>query len=216
MLTPTKSRPHRSPWRTGFVVLLMLAVVATVAGVGYLLTRPHGHTRPAAVVTTAGPTTASPQPTTVSPSPSGAPAATQVGAGVVPFVALPVGIPPTPGASESHYPWHQLKASLQGPTTVSRGSTLAYTVVLRNPTSSDVPLEPCPSYDIVVGLRTSSYGLNCAAAPSSSIGAGGSMSFEVRVNVPMSIGAGRSTLTWTLGWQADAGSPHAQLRLQVQ
>lgn len=220
MLTPTKSRSHRSPGRTGFIVVLMLALVATVVGLGYLVTRPHSHAQPGPVAVTASPTptTPSPQQTTPSPTPSGAtsPAASSLPTGVVPFVALPVGIPPTPGAGEARYAWHQLKATVQGPTRVSRGSTVSYVVTLRNPGASEVPLAPCPSYDVVIGLRTSSYGLNCAGAASSTIAAGASMSFEVRLSVPQSMGAGPATLTWRLGWQADGGSPHAQLRLQVQ
>lgn len=217
MLTPTKSRSHRSPGRTGFVIVLTLAVVLTVAGVGYLLTRQHGHPRPAAAATTASLAT-TPPPTTTSAPPTTPSAAepSQLAPGVVPFVALPVGTPPTPGASEARYPWHVLKATLHGPTTVSAGSSLSYTVTLRNPTAAAIALTPCPSYDVDIGLRTSSYGLNCAAAASPTIAPGASTTFEVRVYVPASIGVGHTTLTWKLGWLPDGGSPHAQLRLEVQ
>jgi hypothetical protein len=215
VLTPTKSRPHHSAGRTVFVALLALAVVATLVGVGYLLTRHSGPARHAAATTPA----TSLATTTTAAAPSSTPATSapsQLPAGVVPFVALPVGTPPTPGASESRYPWHQLKASLQGPRTLSSGSTVTYTVVLRNPTAAAVSLEPCPSYDIDVGLHTSSYGLNCAAAPSSTISPGASVSFEVQLYIPSSIGAGSSTVSWTLGWSSDRGSPHAQLKVDVQ
>lgn len=216
MLTPSKSRPHHSGGRTAFVALLALAFVATILGIGYLATRHDGQRGNTAAAT---PSTASVRPTSTRAPPAttaATPTPSQPPAGVVPFVALPVGTPPTPGLSESHYPWHQLKASLLGPQTVSAGSTVTYTVVLRNPTAAPIALAPCPAYDIVVGLRTSSYGLNCAAAPTSTIAPGESLSFGVQLYVPLSLGAGRSTVTWRLGWQSDKGSPHAQLRVMVQ
>ena len=181
------------------MALLSLVVVAAVVGVGYAATRGGGHphsagsaTSVAAAVTTAA--------ASITPSPSALPA------GVVAFLALPVGTPPTPGASEDGYPWHRLVATLTGPTSVQGGSTPDYRVRLTNRTSTAISLDPCPAYDLRVGLRDSSYGLNCGGT--TSIAAGDSVTFDlpVPVPVPSSLSGSTTEISWSLGC-ADATSP---------
>jgi hypothetical protein len=186
----------------------MLVVGALLAGYGLTRnSRAHTAATTAAVITTTA-KSASPS---VTPSPSGLPA------GVVPFIALPVGTPPTPGASESGYPWHALAAALVGPSTVTAGSTNDYRLQLTNRTAAPITLDPCPAYDLSVGLRTNSYGLNCAGAPAGPIAPGATLTLDLQVPVSWSASSGTTTdITFSLGWQPDKNSPKARLTVTVK
>jgi hypothetical protein len=190
-------------------VFVLLIVVGTVLA-GYGLTHRDGRTAGqshAAASTTAVVTSAA---RSLTPTPSALPV------GVVAFVALPVGTPPSPGSSETVYPWHRLVASLTGPTKVTGGTSTDYRVRLTNSTSAAISLDPCPSYDLSVGLRTSSYGLNCNDAPTNVIAPGASLTFDLPVSIPRSLSSGtRTDITWSLGWQPDRTSPQAQLSVTV-
>ena len=135
---------------------------------------------------------------------------------MVPFVALAVGTPPSLGVGEAVYPWHRLTATLHGPDRVRPGSTVDFSVVLTNPTSTAIALDPCPSYDLTVGVQTTSYGLNCAGAPSAAIAPGASVTFDIPVRIPGNVNVGsRPPVTWTLGWQPDRDSPHSRMTVAV-
>jgi hypothetical protein len=211
LLKSTPSRSHHSAARTTAVVSLVLLVVGALL-VGYDLTRTsHRHaaaTTATAVTTTTAGTSAPP---TATPTPSGLPA------GVVPFIALPVGTPPSPGSGESGYPWHALVATLVGPSTVTAGSTNDYRLQLTNRTAAPIALDPCPAYDLSVGLRTNSYGLNCAGAPAGPIAPGATLTLDLPVPVAYSVSSGTKTdIAFSLGWQPDKNSPKARLTVTVK
>lgn len=209
MLTSTPSRSHRSAARTTLIVLLVLVVVGVLLGVGYAVTHGSSHPRAGLPLRAATTVTSAVVITTT-------PAAATLPPDVVKFVALPVGMPPTPGASESDYPWHQLVATLTGPTKVHAGDSLDYRVRLTNRTAAAIPLSPCPAYDLSVGLRTMSYGLNCTDAPTDVIEPGASLVFDLPVSISRSLSSGtRTDVGWSLGWQPDKSSPQARLTVTV-
>ncbi|MBA2389127.1 MAG: hypothetical protein H0V67_02620 [Geodermatophilaceae bacterium] len=80
-----------------------------------------------------------------------------------------------------------LTATLDVPETVSWGADLRYTVILRNPTDSDIALESCLRYRQAAGesaTTTSSHGvLNCEEAPAA-VPANGEIRFLMRLGVP--------------------------------
>jgi hypothetical protein len=210
LLTSTPSRSHRSTARTTVTVfVILIAVGAALAGYG--LTHHGGQPtgQPHTVATTAAAVTSAAR--SLTPTPSTLPV------GVVAFVALPVGTPPSPGSGEEVYPWHRLVATLTGPKTVQSGTSTDYRVRLTNATSAAISLDPCPSYDLSVGLRTNSYGLNCDGATSTDIQPGASLTFDLPVSVPHSLSSGtRTDVAWSLGWQPDRTSPQARLTVTVQ
>ncbi len=127
-----------------------------------------------------------------------------------------MGTPPSVGVGEAVYPWHRLKAHLRGPAKVETGTSTAFQVTLSNPTSANVTLSPCPSYDVTVGYQTTSYGLNCADA-SASLAPGASITFDIPVRVPNSLNSGsRTEVAWALGWQPDENSPRTHLTVTVK
>jgi hypothetical protein len=217
LLTSTPSRSHRSAARTTLIVLLVLVVVGVLVGVGYAATHGGSHPRATLPINVASTVTSAVVITTTPAPATPAPATTTLPADVVKFVALPVGMPPTPGASESDYPWHRLVATLTGPAKVQAGDSLDYRVRLTNRTAEAIPLSPCPAYDLSVGLRTMSYGLNCADAPTSAIEPGASMSFDLPVSISRSLSSGtRTDVAWSLGWQPDRTSPQDRLSVTVR
>ena len=98
------------------------------------------------------------------------------------------------------------------------GQVLAYTVTLTNPSGSDVPLNPCPAYDEFVGSGSTTvwvatirhYYLNCDAT--SSIPAGGSLTFEMRLTLPADQPGGMAKFGWDL---QGGGGPWAIALLEV-
>lgn len=215
MLTSTPSRSHRSAARTSVIVFAVLLVVGVILA-GYGLTRGSG-SPPHTAATTAAAVTSAVAATTAVKSATATPVPTALPAGVVAFVALPVGTPPSPGMGEGIYPWHALVATLTGPKQVRPGTSADYRVQLTNHTSAPIALDPCPSYDLTIGLRTSSYGMNCAGAPSTTIAAGGSLTLDLPVQIPGSASGGTTLdVGWSLGWQPDKASPHDQLAVSVR
>jgi hypothetical protein len=208
LLTSTPSRSHHSKARTAAILLVVVVVLAALAGVGYAVTRKDGP--PTAAPTTTAAAAAPTTTTTRSPAPSAEPSS---GAGVVPFVALPIGSPPTAGVGV--YPWRRLSVALSGPRQAAAGATTEFTVRLSNPTTTAIALTPCPAYDLSVGYQDTSYGLNCAGAPSSVIDPGASMTFAMPVPVAHSLGGTTTQVSFSLGWQTDKTSPHATATLKV-
>jgi hypothetical protein len=205
LLTSTPSRPRHHVGRTIAFVVVAVAVVAALLGAGYAVTR--GSTP-----------TATPTPTSTTTGSNPAPAPTSAASpSAVAFVALPVGTPPSLGVGEATYPWHQLRATLHGPHQITPGATSDFQVRLSNPTKSAITLDPCPSYDLTVGVESTSFGLNCDGAPTSTIGPGQSMTFDVSVAASHSLSSGSKVpVSWSLGWQPDATSPHARVIVTVK
>ena len=207
MLTSTPSRSHRSKARSVAISLVVIVVLAVLGGAGYAVSR---HTASPSAPSGAAPATAA---ATTSSAPS-APAS--AAAGVVPFVALPIGSPPTAGTGDLHYSWYRLSASLSGPHSAAVGSTAQFTVRLTNATSAAITLTPCPAYDLTVGYQTTSYGLNCAGAATDVIAPGAAVSFALPVPISHSLATGASTeVAWSLGWQPDKHSPTAHQAVRV-
>jgi hypothetical protein len=95
-----------------------------------------------------------------------------------------------------------LESALSGvPTSAAAGDTLRYSVVLRNPTSLPIALDPCPAYEETLTLGSSyrtgfRWLLNCAAAPEV-IRPGESVRFLMEFGVPEGE-TGSARLEWAL------------------
>lgn len=95
-----------------------------------------------------------------------------------------------------------LVATLDVPQTVPAGQAIEYTVTLSNPTDSDIPLEPCPSYRQAAGeggFVNHVYGvLNCEEAPAE-VPAQGTIVFQMRLSLPEAFTAGAAgSVLWTI------------------
>lgn len=131
----------------------------------------------------------------------------------------PFGPAPTPVPSPSP---PSLRARIEAPLSVRAGDALVYRVILTNVGDDSVLLDPCPSYlewlggrpiatttpppnfpsskpwvgrTTYAGAVKESYSLNCAAVKA--IDAGASVTFEMRLAVPMDA-LGQETLRWSL------------------
>ncbi|MBM0279939.1 hypothetical protein [Micromonospora tarensis] len=104
-------------------------------------------------------------------------------------------------------PLEQLTVAVQGPPSAGAGSPVSFRVTLGNPTDRPLALDPCPGYlmeRFSLGDATNEavnesqlYRLNCG--PLTRIPAGGAAVFEMVVEVPASMRAGRElTVTWKL------------------
>ncbi len=95
-----------------------------------------------------------------------------------------------------------LKGSISAPVSVARGTVLTYQVTLRNPGQAPVAFSPCPSYTEFLGIGGSpshvvqSFLLNCAAG--ASIGAGSSLTYQMKLSVPSIFPTGPTKLAWKL------------------
>ncbi|BEP14371.1 hypothetical protein acdb102_26820 [Acidothermaceae bacterium B102] len=209
LLTSTPSRSHRSKARSVAISLVVIIVLAVLAGAGYAVSRHTG--TPSSAPSSTVPTTTAAATTSAPPSTPASAAA-----GAIPFVALPIGSPPTAGTGDMHYSWYHLSATLSGPRSVTVGSTAQFTLRLTNATSAAITLTPCPAYDLTVGYQTTSYGLNCAGAATDVIAPGASVSFALPVPISHSLATGVSTdVSWSLGWQPDKHSPTAHQAVRV-
>lgn len=122
------------------------------------------------------------------------------------------GVPAPPPPPGNVSPLNVLTATVAMPRTITAGTTVAYTVTLRNRSGHPLALRPCPSYEeFVVPLGTKlrpairTYYLNCQAVPG--IGAHGSVTFSMRVAVPAFAGKARAAkYGWILqGTRVQAG-----------
>lgn len=110
----------------------------------------------------------------------------------------------SPAGGTTTGPLAVLVATLGLPSSVSPGSTLNYTVTLSNPSSTVVPLSPCPYYQEQLGNITGSeYQLNCAGV--SSIPANGSVKFDMALAIPASAPIGSTKFGWFLNGGPGAG-----------
>jgi len=87
---------------------------------------------------------------------------------------------------------------ISAPASVTRGSTLVYHVTVKNASSADYKLDPCPDYTEFVGAKVAvaDYQLNCS--PVGHIASGRSVKFEMRLTLPSSVPIGPNDLMWAL------------------
>ena len=111
----------------------------------------------------------------------------------VPWAALPpTGVFPQPGATISDV------ISIKAPVSVLRNATFVYFVSVKNTSSIDYRLDPCPDYNEFLGPKqvVASYRLNCA--PVGHISPGSTVTFEMRMPVPSYIPTGPNQISWVL------------------
>jgi hypothetical protein len=148
-----------------------------------------------------------------------------------------VAIPPHPRNPSNRGPWRatsygfidkvtdpgtlaSLTASVAAPATIVIGEILRYSVTLTNPTTTEVPLSPCPDFaqrlDVVPAKYATTVGfrgtLNCAQAPKS-IAPRDSVTFDYQLDTTGQI-PGPGSLTWQL-LQRSTAAVAAQTRLTV-
>jgi hypothetical protein len=180
------------PWRRRGVALAAAAAVLVVAGGAVAVGR------------LAGPGT--------SPSPTG-PVTHQVGlehARTVPWADLPAGhpsvrttLPPRDGATRGRVVTRFDRLSATGAIAgrVKPGDVITFEAVLES--STDLPLDPCPDYNIAFGRHSwRTWQLNCSAVPYRDaqgrpyLPAFTNVRFEMRVTVPDE--PGTQKVLWTL------------------
>jgi hypothetical protein len=88
--------------------------------------------------------------------------------------------------------------NVSAPTTVRRGSSLEYTVTITNHAEQEYRLSPCPDYVESVGAKelVAEYQLNCA--PAGTIAPRGSVTFVMRIDIPVTMTTGTKQITWAL------------------
>jgi hypothetical protein len=125
---------------------------------------------------------------------------------------------PADAPSAAWPPPSPLTAAIHAPATAAPGAVLEFTVTLANPTGADVALDPCPAYTEFVGSGDTTwvatirdYYLNCATA--STIPAGGTLTFAMRLALPANQPAGMAKFGWDI--QGGAG-PSANAPLEVR
>lgn len=118
----------------------------------------------------------------------------------------PRATPPAAGSLQA------LTAELHTPLSAVPGSSVEYTVTLKNPTDRPVALtSACPAYEQVLNtadgvIESSSLRLNCTAA-GDAVPAHGELQFEMRANVPAGAGHdGGIKLSWRLAHGPAAGA----------
>jgi hypothetical protein len=108
----------------------------------------------------------------------------------------PVATPETEPSSPAYV---DLRAQLDAPATATRGQPLRYVVVLTNPTTAAIALDPCPAYTEQLWKVLASFSLNCAGIE---IPADGSVRFAMQLTLPAEpalVPSGPATLSWNLG-----------------
>jgi len=112
-----------------------------------------------------------------------------------------------------------LTVRLNLPAIVTRGKAVNYSVTLSNPATQAISLTPCPSYTQLmnepigsnVNITKSTYLLNCQAA--SIVPAGGSLTFQMIMQVPAGWQPGPAKFLWNLEVE---GQPAAGAVVQVK
>jgi len=84
----------------------------------------------------------------------------------------------------------QMQYRIDSPKTAKQGSTLEFFVTIRNLSSKDFTLYPCPDYSeaLVTGGPVTYYQLNCAAA--GAIKSGRSERFQMKFYIPSTTATG--------------------------
>jgi hypothetical protein len=104
--------------------------------------------------------------------------------------------------------------TLSAPASVKRGTTVVYYVTVKNTSSSDYRLDPCPDYVEILGAKNpvAGYQLNCG--PVVHIAPGASDKFEMRLSLPASVPTGPTRLQWALV-DGRLAVPHATTSISV-
>jgi len=96
---------------------------------------------------------------------------------------------------------NQTSIELHAPATATAGTTLHYTVTLSNPTSADITLDPCPTWQALIenpagpdGMTQVGGPIDCATTPS--VPARGSITVQMHIKVPST--AGNAKFVWWL------------------
>jgi hypothetical protein len=117
-----------------------------------------------------------------------------------------------PDAPYTKSPIDAATATLELPTSVHAGDTLRYVVDLTNPTSSDMVLDPCPSYHQWIGVAgKAAVELNCEAVPV--LGSHATRRFAMELAVPADVPSGRATLYWSVAAAAIDISAHGSIQV---
>jgi Protein of unknown function (DUF4232) len=102
--------------------------------------------------------------------------------------------------------------TLELPSAVKAGGTLRYVVDLTNPTSSDMVLDPCPSYWQWIGVASkATVELNCDAVPV--LAAHTTRRFAMELAVPTDVPTGPATVYWNAAAVAVDISARGSLRV---
>ncbi len=88
--------------------------------------------------------------------------------------------------------------SINAPPAVTAGSTLTYYVALLNTSTATYDLGQCPDYVEMLREKqpVAEFQLNCAGV--GAIAPGESVTFQMRLAIPVTVSAGVNTLTWAL------------------
>jgi hypothetical protein len=127
------------------------------------------------------------------------------------FYASAFGVQPVdPGYTKS--PIDGATAMLELPSVVTAGSVLKYVVDLTNPTSSDMVLDPCPTYWQWIGVASKiPVELNCDAVPV--LAAHTMRRFAMELAVPTDVPTGPATAYWNAAAVAVNISARGSLRV---
>jgi hypothetical protein len=129
--------------------------------------------------------------------------------GTLSFCSRTVGVtraeaaPPIP--SYLPLPLAALVATIQAPSTAKAGADLDYLVTLTNPTSTAIPLEPCPSYVESTDHAKGVHRLNCEQAHA--VPASGSETFAMRLHLDDDTLSGSTHLVWGLNLVVEGRAP---------
>jgi len=108
----------------------------------------------------------------------------------------PLQVPQSSPPVSSPGPLDALQVQMHAPATATAGVTLSYTVTVSNPTSADIALNPCPSWQALIdnpvspdGIIQVSGKIDCATTPS--VPAHGLITVQMRIDVPTAPGTGK-------------------------
>jgi hypothetical protein len=126
--------------------------------------------------------------------------------------ACPINVSPVGLLRRTHLPirYDGLTLAVDRPHSAPAGSTLTYTVTLTNGSRRTLHLRPCPVYAervILDGSSGGTYRLNCDQA--STIAAGGSVTYEMRLPMPQTPGLAK------FSWQVSGSHLEAGGRIRV-
>lgn len=122
-------------------------------------------------------------------------------------------VQPAPLPATAAWTSTPLQASIR-PVSGKRGQTARFVVELRNATAAPVPFDRCPLFVELLAPagRPEVHQLNCQAA--GELPAGGSLRFEMHIQVPTDAPSGDNGLFWELDPTGAAG-PEAVSRVEV-
>jgi Protein of unknown function (DUF4232) len=111
-------------------------------------------------------------------------------------------------------PASPLTAHISAPARARAGENLTYTITLRNRSHTAYPLTPCPAYEEYLvqdgASLQPSYYLNCDTIHE--IPAGGAVTYQMRLKLPVDLGDGQAKFGWRLHGEA---GPYAAEIMQI-